>query len=103
MFTLAINSKYLVMKMLILLKRIGVLLLLASISSHTVNAQVRKSENKKEIRKEAESLLEKQRQVEAERAALKALYYATGGEEWLLSDNWLSDKPITDWFGVRRD
>ncbi len=35
-----------------------------------------------------------------ERAALVALYYATGGPNWYRNDNWLSDQPITEWYGV---
>ena len=36
----------------------------------------------------------------ADRAALAALYNATGGANWLLRDNWLSDEPISKWYGV---
>ena len=32
--------------------------------------------------------------------ALKALYVATDGDNWIRNDNWLSDKPITEWYGV---
>ena len=35
-----------------------------------------------------------------EREALVALYDATGGESWTVSDNWLSDRPIDEWCGV---
>ena len=37
---------------------------------------------------------------ERERAALEALYEATGGKNWTNSDNWCSDKPLDEWFGV---
>ena len=37
---------------------------------------------------------------ERERAALVALYNATGGNSWERSDNWCSDKPIDKWYGV---
>ena len=36
----------------------------------------------------------------ADRAALVALYNATGGANWRLNDNWLSDAPISEWLGV---
>ena len=36
-----------------------------------------------------------------ERAALEALYNSTGGERWNRSENWLSDKPLDKWYGVR--
>ena len=39
----------------------------------------------------------------AERAALVALYHATDGPNWTYNDNWLTDEPITTWFGVHRD
>lgn len=34
-------------------------------------------------------------------AALVALYHATGGDNWRRNDNWLSDRPITEWYGVQ--
>lgn len=63
----------------------------------------KRNRKQEEVTTEARKLLEKERQVEAERAVLKALYWATGGEEWTFNDNWLSDKPITDWYGVNRN
>ena len=38
-----------------------------------------------------------------ERAALVALYEATGGANWSNSDNWLTDEPIYAWYGVTTD
>ena len=38
--------------------------------------------------------------VASDRAALVALYNATGGASWLASTNWLSDKPLYEWHGV---
>ena len=35
-----------------------------------------------------------------DRAALVALYNATGGDNWERKTNWLSDKPIGEWQGV---
>ena len=40
---------------------------------------------------------------ERDRAALMALYEATGGKNWTRSDNWCSDKPFGEWFGVATD
>ena len=36
----------------------------------------------------------------ADRAALVALYNATGGDNWTDKDNWLSEEPIGEWQGV---
>ena len=41
--------------------------------------------------------------LDLERAALVRLFEATGGESWNLSDNWLSEKPVGEWFGVTTD
>ena len=38
--------------------------------------------------------------AETDREALVALYNATNGENWFRSDNWLSDAPIGEWYGV---
>ncbi len=38
-----------------------------------------------------------------DRAALVALYRATGGPDWVVSGNWLTDLPLRDWFGVTVD
>ena len=38
---------------------------------------------------------------ETDRAALVALYNATDGPDWYESQNWLSDRPLGDWYGVR--
>lgn len=38
-----------------------------------------------------------------ERAVLTALYEATGGPDWLDGENWLTDAPPRDWYGVRAD
>ena len=40
---------------------------------------------------------------EADRAALIALYNATGGQNWRNQDNWLSDAPLNSWQGVSAD
>ena len=38
-----------------------------------------------------------------DRAALVALYNATDGPNWVNSDNWLTDAPLGDWYGVETD
>ena len=38
--------------------------------------------------------------AEADRAALEAVYRATGGDDWTENDNWLSAAPVGDWYGV---
>ena len=41
--------------------------------------------------------------VETDREALVALYNATDGENWDNNDNWLSDAPLGEWYGVTTD
>ena len=38
-----------------------------------------------------------------DRAALEALYRATGGDGWIDNTNWLTDAPLGNWFGVEAD
>ena len=38
-----------------------------------------------------------------DRAALVALYQATDGDNWQNNDNWLSNKPLDEWYGVTTD
>ena len=38
---------------------------------------------------------------EIERAALIAFYKANNGDNWLHNDNWCSDKPLSDWWGIQ--
>ena len=38
-----------------------------------------------------------------ERSALAAIYREAGGEGWTHSDNWCSDRPTGEWYGVRTD
>ena len=38
--------------------------------------------------------------VASDRAALVALYNATGGASWITNTNWLSDRPSGEWHGV---
>ena len=36
-----------------------------------------------------------------DRAALVALYEATDGQNWVNSENWLTDEPLDRWYGIR--
>ena len=38
-----------------------------------------------------------------DRQILEALYRATNGSAWMTSTNWLSDAPLSEWFGVATD
>lgn len=38
--------------------------------------------------------------LEEQKAALMELYYSTNGDKWSHHDNWFSDKPISQWYGV---
>ena len=42
-------------------------------------------------------------QTASDRDALVALYNATGGDNWINTRNWLSEKPIDQWNGVTTD
>ncbi len=39
----------------------------------------------------------------SDRDALVALYEATDGPNWVNSENWLSDRPLGEWYGVTTD
>ena len=41
--------------------------------------------------------------VNLDRAALVALYKATDGPNWVNSENWLTDEPLEEWYGVETD
>ncbi len=38
-----------------------------------------------------------------DRVALTALYHATDGDNWERSDNWLTDAPLDEWYGIYTD
>lgn len=42
----------------------------------------------------------KQTYTDLTREALIALYKATDGDNWTNNENWCSDKPITEWYGI---
>ena len=39
----------------------------------------------------------------SDRDILEVLYHATGGPNWINSENWLNDAPLGDWYGVDTD
>ena len=39
----------------------------------------------------------------SDRAVLVTLYNATDGPNWVNSENWLTDAPLGDWYGVDTD
>lgn len=41
--------------------------------------------------------------MDLERAALVALYRATDGPSWINNENWLTDAPLREWYGVETD
>ena len=43
------------------------------------------------------------RPANLDKAALVALYDATGGHSWRIATNWLSDRPLGEWHGVTTD
>ena len=48
-------------------------------------------------------LAQAQTSISTDRAALVALYNATDGPNWRTDTNWLSDRPLGAWRGVRTD
>ena len=38
-----------------------------------------------------------------DRGVLVALYNATDGDNWTVRTNWLSDRPVGEWYGVTTD
>ncbi|MCY3756237.1 MAG: leucine-rich repeat domain-containing protein [Acidobacteria bacterium] len=49
------------------------------------------------------TIIDRGTQETTDREVLTALYHATGGEEWRDRTNWLSDRPISEWYGVGTD
>ena len=41
--------------------------------------------------------------IDRQRQALIDLYEATGGDQWHRNDNWCTDAPLSEWYGVRVD
>ena len=42
-------------------------------------------------------------QHKREREALIAIYKALDGDNWTNNENWCSDKPVSEWYGIRTD
>ena len=51
----------------------------------------------------AEGMAEIIVETDPDRAALAALYQATDGPNWVNTDNWLTDRPLSEWYGVEVD
>ena len=41
--------------------------------------------------------------ADVDRETLSRIYEATSGDSWTVNSNWLSDKPISEWYGVTAD
>ena len=41
--------------------------------------------------------------ISIEWTSLEKFYYATGGDNWTNNTNWLSDKPVGEWYGITVD
>ena len=41
--------------------------------------------------------------MDTDRMALVVLYNSTDGDNWVNNDNWLSDAPLNEWYGVTTD
>ncbi len=41
--------------------------------------------------------------IPSDRETLKLLYHLTGGADWTNSENWLTEAPIDEWYGVTTD
>ncbi len=39
----------------------------------------------------------------SDREGLEALYHATGGPDWIHNENWLTDAPLGEWYGIDTD
>ena len=90
---------------------VGLLLiagLAASVTGVDAQGQVRRAsdgdflQDLPDTRAQAEAA-EEPAAIASDRAALEALYRATGGANWTDSTNWLSDAPLDQWFGVVTD
>ena len=41
--------------------------------------------------------------IETDREVLVGLYNSTGGKNWRMNTNWLTDEPVGEWYGVTVD
>ena len=51
-------------------------------------------------RRRVERLFDCFAQEDVDRKALVAFYHATGGDNWKVNTNWLTDAPLGEWYGV---
>lgn len=52
---------------------------------------------------ESAKFLSKEEEIGAVRKALTDFYYAMDGDNWINNDNWCTDKPLSEWYGVLMD
>lgn len=53
---------------------------------------------------DADKVLKEEKEISIkERTALMDLYNSTGGDNWIEKENWGSDKPLREWYGVTTD
>ena len=66
------------------------------------NNKLEKSDSKLcDIIKEKEVRLDIECKEYTEREILEIFYYATNGPNWDNNTNWLSDKPLSEWYGIK--
>ena len=41
--------------------------------------------------------------AEIDRQILEELYHSTNGDTWTNNENWLTDQPLDEWYGVKAD
>ena len=59
--------------------------------------------NKENLELGLKTLMSDQKRDAAIRALLKLIYEQTNGDNWTNNENWLSDKPVDEWYGVIKD
>ena len=77
------------------------LLLLAGLGASATDARAQRSEPRvDDLGVDARAHADARGSAATDRAALEALYHATGGTSWTDGTNWLSEVPLDQWFGV---
>ena len=72
----------------------------------TTEASDERDESQSEERSERRGLIgraTREGSVETDREALVALYEATDGDNWFNNENWLTDAPLGEWYGITTD
>ena len=72
----------------------------------TTEASDERDESQSEDRSERRGLIgraTREGSVETDREALVALYEATDGDNWFNNENWLTDAPLGEWYGITTD